>query len=132
MKDTAISSAWLKANSSQAPTVIFGADICGRLIARHLAAQGSKVDTFIDNNSNKCGILLEKLPVKTVDVLSKLPLDSRFLIASTYYNDIFSQLNELGFSQIYPTYSILKEIDKDVIRSLPSLDGQVHGKGNFS
>lgn len=132
MKSIAISSANLNSSQGEGPIIIFGADICGRLIARHLAATGIPVNFFVDNNSNKCGQLLEGLPVNTVDILTSLPLNSRFLIASTYYNDIFSQLNELGFSYIYPTFELLKEIPESKISALPSLEGEVHGRGNFS
>jgi len=132
MNRHAINSSLLLSSQSKAPIVIFGADICGRLIARYLARIGVNVDFFIDNNSNKCGHPLEGLSVNTSQMLTELPLNTIFLVASTYYNDIFNQLNELGFSYIYPIFELLREIPEADIISLPSVAGEVHGRGNFS
>jgi len=132
MKRASLSSNDLISVRADRPIIIFGADICGRLIARHLAGVRVSVYCFVDNNSNKCGQLLEGLPVHTVEVLTRLPLNTIFLVASTYYNDIFSQLNELGFSDIHPTFGLLNEIPETEINALPSLEGEVHGRGNFS
>lgn len=113
------------------PVVVFGADICGRLLVRHLRAQGVLPTCFIDNNSNKCDVELEGIPVRTATALTDLSLDTVFLVASTYIRDISSQLHALGFFRILPIAAILEELNLEDIDSLPVMEGQIHGRGNF-
>ena len=113
------------------PVIVFGADICGRLLVRHLTAKGTPPTCFVDNNANKCGSDLEGIPVRPAKDLTNFPLDSVFLVASTYIQDISSQLLDLGFFRIYPIAEILAELPPGEVDNLPVLEGQIHGRGNF-
>ena len=113
------------------PIVIFGADICGRLLARHLKLQNIHIACFVDNNLNKCIDDLEGLPVIHTGNLTSFPLESVFLVASTYIHDIFHQLLDLGFFRVLPTSKILQELPQEKLNELPAIQGGIHGRGNF-
>jgi len=112
---------------------IFGADIAGKAVQKILDSDGVTVEGFIDNNRNKCDIVLNGVYVYQASKLDSLPKDTVFLIASTYIADIIEQLESQGFFDWAPiSFVIEANTDRD-FRSL--VDGELqrnHSGGKFT
>lgn len=88
--------------------IIFGADIAGKVTGQILKNEGISVDCYVDNNTNKCGIALDGIPVQHASELSKADSDTLFLIASTYISDIIHQIESMGLAQWAPIVGFLE------------------------
>ena len=99
---------------------IFGADIAGKVVKRLLDKSDLKISGFIDNNRNKCVEAIDNIPVFHAESLNQLDKNSVILIASTYIDDIISQLEALNFYNWAPITFIIehhKQVDfRNLIR----------------
>ena len=99
---------------------IFGADIAGKVVKRLLDKSNLKISGFIDNNRNKCAEAIDNIPVFHAESLKQLDKNSVMLIASTYIDDIISQLEALNFYNWAPITFIIehhKQVDfRNLIR----------------
>lgn len=96
--------------SSEHEIYIFGADIAGKIMLKILRSKGIEITGFIDNNKNKCGVLIDNVPVHHAKTdLASIPKTAIFLIASTYIADIIIQLEDLGHYHWCPIVEFIKE-----------------------
>ncbi|GJM70161.1 hypothetical protein HMSSN036_23770 [Paenibacillus macerans] len=77
--------------------VIFGTGEASKKIMLKLLAFGESVESFIDNNSSKWGVL-NGIPVKGPQHLCEFNKNHTIImVASVYYDEISKQLLEAGF-----------------------------------
>lgn len=115
------------------PVLIFGADIVGKMLAELLHRHRIRLDYFVDNNKNKCGVELCGVPVRHASELGAETRDAVVLIASTYIADLISQLEDLGFSNWLPIAEIIEENRHENLEA--SLEGELrfnHAGGAFT
>lgn len=120
-------------NDNNLPIFIFGADIVGKVLAELLKSHNIKIEAFVDNNKNKCDIDINNIPVKHASELAQENRDSIILIASTYIADIITQLEDMGFLNWIPIYTILE--DKEDSKLEEFLTGELrfnHSGGAFT
>jgi len=112
---------------------IFGADIAGKYIESVCRMFDIDVLCYYDNNSNKCGLDLNGVPVKTAAELVELHPDSLILIASTYIADIVDQVEAMGFMNWSPIVNLVHQIRADgLLTTLPSRLRINHSGGSFT
>lgn len=109
-------------NGSKKSVYIFGADIAGKVIKRLLDKSEITVSGFIDNNKNKCAKVIDDIPVFHSESLRYLDKNSVILIASTYIDDLISQLETLDFYNWAPITFIIEHHEQTNFRDL------IHGK----
>jgi FkbM family methyltransferase len=85
--------------------VIFGAGRLGMSFANNLKKINVKVVSFIDNNKNLKGKIIDGIPVVSINSAIKKYQKYPIIIASVLYgNEIYELLKKNKFMYIYPTY----------------------------
>ena len=105
-------------NGSKKSVYIFGADIAGKVIKRLLDKSEITVNGFIDNNKNKCAAFIDDVPVFHANSLHQIDKNAVVLIASTYIDDIISQLERLKFYNWAPITFIIEHYKQTNFRNL--------------
>lgn len=117
----------------QSKVMIFGADIAGKIVSEILKSSGVIPVGFIDNNKNKCDIVLNNVPVLHASKLQEIDRTTVLLIASTYISDIVAQIEEIGFYNWVPIASLLEENwDKNLRNVLQGDLRKNHSGGEFT
>lgn len=102
-------------NQHDYPVYIFGADIVGKMLAELFKYHQIPVAAFIDNNKNKCHTPIGGITVIHAPTFANHDKNAIVLIASTYIADIIAQLEEMGFMNWLPIYTILEDnLDKNL------------------
>lgn len=79
---------------------LFGMNTPGDRIIQYLDARGYKVESVLDNNTKNQGQILLGVPVCAPGVLiNQKPDNIRVLIASRYYREMCTQLEEMGLKE---------------------------------
>lgn len=83
------------------PVVLFGAGSFGIIILNYLKKFNIKVDYFCDNDSSKVGQYMNSIKIISVDELLNLNRDISIVITSTYFDEIYKQLDDMGFKRLF-------------------------------
>jgi len=86
-------------NSISREVVIFGASTLGIFLFEYLNSKNVNVKFFSDNDKNKHGNLIERIPVEPP---SKIDIKDVVLIASGWEYEIYRQLVEMGIRDVIP------------------------------
>ena len=83
------------------PIVIYGAGNTGMDLFVELLNRNIRVDYFCDSSSEKWGIHLMNKKVLSPDELEKIKDEYNIIIASIYFEEICTQLEGLGISNVF-------------------------------
>ncbi len=112
---------------------IFGADIAGKVTEKILKKHGVETTGFLDNNWNKCGIMIDDVEVYHASKIDSMDNGSVILIASTYIADIISQIEGMGFYKWAPITNIIDANRHENFRAMLSGNlQQNHAGGEFT
>lgn len=103
---------------------LFGASSGGKHVLDILLNLDIKVAGFIDNDCKKWETEFEQFPVYCPKILLKKKAEQKIIITSLYYDEIKSQLDELGIPK---TEILLKE---QIIEGILQLKGYHKQQGN--
>ncbi|MBV4428311.1 hypothetical protein KM801_07970 [Clostridium tyrobutyricum] len=81
--------------------VLFGASNLGINTLSVLKKYKMKISYFCDNNQSKLGKRIEGIPVVSLEKIKNYQNNVIILITSMYYNEIYNQLINSGFKEIY-------------------------------
>lgn len=117
---------------------LFGAKYLGEVLLSNFQNAGYKVKGFVDNNKNLHGTTLNNLKIYSPQELVSEKDTAVIIIASVNYNnEIFEQLNSMGFKNIVP-YPILTIFDEKTFHStmpfenlIPDLIENIHEYENL-
>lgn len=84
------------------PVVIFGAGYIGDAYVRLLNENQIGIRAISDNDPGKWGKKISGIPVVPPETLKRLPSDMQFIIAIMHYHAVQKQLQDMGFSKIWP------------------------------
>ncbi|WP_428324951.1 TylF/MycF/NovP-related O-methyltransferase [Nitrosopumilus sp.] len=89
--------------------ILFGASSRGKRVLNNLLSKGfdKNLILFCDNDPKKYGKKIFGIPIINLEDLKKFPLDTNIFISSSMFNEIQTQLTNLGFTNIHYFHNLL-------------------------